>query len=150
MLRILPLLAALIGCAGPPPALPPPAPLATTPWPGVTVEWHVQLSQAALNEYALRTPTPPHDVQGAAWMRPGGVCEVHLLLDVVRVAEVAAHEAGHCHAIATHGDWSEAPAVAYAAQYVSACGASVAPLGLPDDRPATCDRPPDPAFTAPP
>jgi len=140
------LLAALLtGCGQPAvghPAPLPPVPLVTSPWPGVPIEWHAETSQIALDAYARPGGLTGH-VLGTAWMRLDGTCEVHVMFDELLRPEVAAHEAAHCLAIAQHGDWSEAPAEAYVPRYLQTCGVSVAPLGLPDDRPARCATPPD-------
>ncbi|MCD0164872.1 hypothetical protein IHN32_00340 [Deinococcus sp. 14RED07] len=139
------LLAILTGCGPPqtsPPVPEPPAPLVTTPWPGVWIEWHAEISQQALDRSARPGGLDGH-VLGTAWMRPDGVCEVHVMFDRLLTPEVSAHEAAHCLAIAQRGDWTEAPAVAYVPRYLQSCGVSVAPLGLPDPRPATCTGPPD-------
>ncbi|AWT34592.1 hypothetical protein DM785_02745 [Deinococcus actinosclerus] len=139
------LAALLIGCGQPPaghPAPPPPAALVTEPWPGVPIEWHAETSQPALDAYARPGGLTGH-VLGTAWMRPDGTCEVHVMFDRLLTPEVAAHEAAHCLAIHQRGDWSEAPAKAYTPRYIQVCGVSVAPLGLPDDRPARCAAPPD-------
>lgn len=139
------LAALLMGCGQPAvgyPAPPPPAPLVTRPWPDVPIEWHAETSQAALDAYARPGGLTGH-VLGTAWMRPDGTCEVHVMFDRLLTPEVTAHEAAHCLAIARRGDWSEAPAEAYVPRYLTACGVSVEPLGLPDDRPARCAAPPD-------
>ena len=127
---LLPLL--LIGCA----LTPPPADTVTVL--GIPVRWHVATSQARINLVARRPPGTP--VLGVTHRNDDGSCDIWLRSDAVHYVGVAAHEFGHCQALPEDG--SEKTAMDYGRLYLDTCGESVAPLGLPDTRPATCGEPP--------
>ncbi|NTX99294.1 hypothetical protein [Deinococcus sp. JMULE3] len=91
------------------PAPAPPSPLVTRPWPDVPIEWHAEIDQAALDRYARPGGIAGY-VLGTAWMRPDGVCEVHVMYDRLLTPEVSAHEAAHCLAIARRGVRAPVPA----------------------------------------
>lgn len=121
------------GLFSPPPSEPTPALVR-----GIPVYWHVATSQAQINRFALQSEAVP--VLGATVKNADGSCTIWLRSDAVHYVGVAAHEFGHCQALP--GDSTEQTANDYARLYLDTCGESVAPLGLPDTRKATCAEPP--------
>lgn len=141
MKRLLLLAALLTSCA-----LTPTPPADTVTVLGIPVRWHVATSQAQINAAARRPPGTP--VLGVTHRNDDGSCDIWLRSDAVHYAGVVAHEFGHCQALPEDG--SEKTAMDYGRLYLDTCGESVAPLGLPDTRPAMCSEPPRLRGHAPP
>lgn len=134
MKRLLLLLALALAACGI--QAPPPADTVTVL--GIPVRWHVATSQAQLNRFAMQPSGVA--VLGSTVKNADGSCTIWLRSDAVHYAGVAAHEFGHC--LALPADSTEQTASDYARLYLDTCGESVAPLGLPDTRKATCQEPP--------
>jgi hypothetical protein len=136
-MRLLILAVLLAACARAPAPLPP-APL-PEPLPVTAVVAGLTIQYRAALPGTLDTTARPHVLAYAYLAAPG--CRVYLTSGMEHNAHVVSHEVGHCLAM-PGGDFSEAAAERYRVRYLAACGESVRPLGLPDERDPTCSAAP--------